>query len=122
MASLDKKELICICCPIGCVITVTSHEDGTLDVKGNSCKRGEEYANKELTAPTRIVTTTVRVRGASRPVVPVKTKCDIPKDKVMECIKALKEIEVTPPIRLGETIVANVADTGVDIVATKAVE
>ncbi|TCL59544.1 CxxC motif-containing protein [Kineothrix alysoides] len=119
---LDKRELICVRCPVGCMLTVTVREDGTLDVKGNSCGRGEEYARKELTDPTRIVTTTVRVRGGRQAVVPVKTRYDIPKGKVMECIEALKEVEAEAPIFLGEVILSDAAGTGVDVVATKSVE
>ncbi len=119
---LDKKELICVRCPVGCMLTVTVQEDGTLEVKGNSCGRGEEYARKELTDPTRIVTTTVRVRGGRQAVVSVKTKYDIPKGKVMECMEALKSVEVEAPVFMGAVILSDAAGTGVDVVATKSVD
>lgn len=53
--------------------------------------------------------------------VSVKTKEDIPKDKIMECIKALKEVEATPPVHIGDVILSNVAGTGIDVIATKSV-
>lgn len=114
-----KTELICIRCPIGCMLTVTSYADGTLKVTGNSCSRGGEYGKKELTNPTRIVTTTVRVKNGSRQVVSVKTGTDIPKGKIMDCMKILKETEVEAPVHIGDVILADAAGTGVDIVATK---
>lgn len=116
-----KRELVCIRCPIGCMLTVTQQEADTLTVTGNTCGRGEEYAKKELTNPTRIVTSTVRVRGGRHKVAPVKTKEDIPKGKIMECMEILKGIEIEAPVHIGDIIVKNIAGTGADIVATKAV-
>lgn len=115
----NQQELVCIRCPIGCMMTVTHNPDGSLQVTGNSCKRGEEYAKKELTDPTRIVTSTVRIKGRSNQVLPVKTKEDIPKGKIRACMEDLKQIEVVAPISIGDVILANVAGTGVEIVATK---
>ena len=54
--------------------------------------------------------------------VSIKTKEDIPKDKIFECVRALKGIQVPAPVHIGDIILKNVADTGVDIVATKNVE
>ena len=89
---------------------------------GRSSERHRKYARKEVTNPTRIVTSTVRVSGGSIDMVSVKTKEDIPKGKIFECVKALKGIEVPAPVHIGDVILENVADTGVDIVATKNVE
>lgn len=116
---MEIKELICIGCPLGCPITVTMNGEEIVDVKGNTCKRGDVYARKEVTNPTRIVTSTVKVKGGSIPMVSVKTKNDIPKSKIFDCVKALKGVEVEAPVHIGDVIVANVADTGVDIIATK---
>ena len=52
----------------------------------------------------------------------VKTKEDIPKEKIFECVKALKVVEVTAPVHIGDIILKNVAGTGVDVVATKNVK
>lgn len=112
-------ELTCIRCPIGCMLTVTENWDGTVSVAGNTCKRGEEYGKKETTDPTRIVTSTVKVKNGSRPVVSVKTKEDVPKGKIKECMEELKRVETEAPVRIGDIILKNVAGTGVDIVATK---
>lgn len=119
---MEEKKLICINCPMGCMLTVAVEEDTILSVKGNTCKRGELYARKELTDPTRIVTSTVRVLGGSRNMVSVKTKEDIPKGKVLECVKVLKNVTAHAPVKIGDVIVEDAAGTGVDIVATKNVE
>ncbi len=116
---MEKKEMTCIRCPLGCALTATVAGDGTITVTGNTCPRGAEYARNELTDPRRMVTSTVRVAGRKDVMVSVKTATDIPKDKMTACVAALREIEATPPIHIGDVILQNVADTGVDIVATK---
>ena len=116
---MEQKELICIGCPMGCNLTVTIKGDNDFEITGNTCNRGADYARKELTDPRRIVTSTVRVKGGKYPVTSVKTASDIPKGKIADCVKALSEIEVEAPVRIGDVILQNVADTGVDIVATK---
>lgn len=73
---------------------------------------------KEVTDPTRIVTTTVRVKNGSMPVVSVKTAQDIPKGKIFDCVDALRDVCVEAPVQIGDVILENVAGTGVDIVAT----
>lgn len=119
---MEAKNLICINCPLGCELTAELDGDEVVSVTGNTCNRGDAYARKELTDPTRIVTSTVRVAGGQSDMVSVKTKEDIPKGKIFECVKALQNVEVQAPVRIGDVIVANIADTGVDIVATKNIE
>lgn len=119
---MEQKNLTCICCPLGCALTVEVENGMDIRVTGNACKRGEDYGKKEVTSPTRIVTSTVRVKGGAAPMVSIKTKSDIPKDKIFDCVKALKEIEVTAPVHIGDVVLQNVANTGVDIVAAKNVE
>ncbi len=119
---MEERNLTCIGCPMGCPLTVVMNGNEVVSVTGNTCKRGEIYARKEVTNPTRIVTSTVRVSGGSIDMVSVKTKEDIPKEKIFDCVKALKEIEVSAPVHIGDVVLENVAGTGVDIVATKNVE
>lgn len=90
-----------------------------IKVSGNTCKRGDVYARKEVTNPTRIVTSTVKVANRSMNMVSVKTKEDIPKGKIFACIEALKDVEVEAPVHIGDVIITDVAGTGVDIIATK---
>lgn len=116
---MGKRELICIGCPMGCPVTVEMNDTAIVSVIGNTCPRGDAYARKEVTNPTRIVTSTVKVEGGSVDMVSVKTKEDIPKDKIFDCVRALKGITVKAPVRIGDVILADVAGTGVDVVATK---
>ena len=118
---MERKELICIGCPLGCNLRVEIDGGKVVSVNGNTCKRGDDYARKELTDPRRIVTSTVPVAGGNLPVVSVKTASDIPKGKIRECLCALKGVTLTAPVQIGDVIVENVADTGVDVIATKSI-
>lgn len=116
---MEERNLTCISCPMGCPLTVVMERGEVVSVSGNTCKRGDIYARKEVTNPTRIVTTTVEVEGGSADMVSVKTREDIPKGKIFDCVKALKGIVAQAPVRIGDVIVPDVAGTGVDVIATK---
>ena len=111
---MERRELICIGCPLGCSLTVSMEGAEVVSVTGNTCKRGDVYARKEVTNPTRIVTSTVKVS--------VKTKEDVPKEKIFDCMRALKDVTVQAPVHIGDVVLKNVAGTGVDMVATKNVD
>ena len=113
------RHLTCIGCPLGCQITVELEGNTVVSVTGNTCPRGDAYARKEVTAPARIVTSTVRVKGGTIPMVSVKTAGEIPKGKIFDCVKALKDVEVAAPVKIGQAVLTDAAGTGVDIVATK---
>jgi len=114
----EVKKMICIVCPLGCNLDVT--KDGeTYNVTGNKCPRGKKYAIEEMTAPKRMVTSTVTIKGGNYPVLPVKTASPIPKEKIFAVMEVLKTVEVNAPINVGDIVVANVEGTGVNVVATK---
>ena len=114
-----KSELTCIGCPMGCPLIVTMEDRAVASVTGTTCPRGDAYARKEVTAPTRIVTSTVRGTGGTLAMVSCKTRSDIPKGKIFDVVRALKDVEVPAPITIGQVLAENVAGTGVDIIATK---
>lgn len=116
---MSTIELTCIGCPLGCPLTVALEGNEVTNVTGNTCPKGAIYAKKEVTNPTRIVTSTVRVCGGSSPMVNVKTASDIPKGKIFECVEALKDVVVTAPVKIGDVVLADVAGTGVDIIAAR---
>ena len=115
---MTTKNLICIGCPMGCPLTVIM-EDGHIEVTGNTCPHGADYAKKEVTNPTRVVTSTVRVLGADIARVSVKTAHDIPKDKIFDCMEEIKRTSVCAPVRIGDVLIRNCAGTGTDVIATK---
>lgn len=113
------KIITCICCPKGCSLDVDDLNGYT--VTGNACKRGEKYGVQECKNPVRMVTSTVAVKNGEMKRCPVKTFLEVPKDKTLDVAKALNRIYVQAPIKMHQVIVANVANTGVDIIATRAV-
>ncbi len=121
---MEKINLTCINCPLGCPVEVTMDGGEIVEIKGYTCPRGEQYARKEVTNPTRIVTSSVLVYGSESGAVTVscKTKSDVPKGKIFDVVAALKGVAVPAPVHTGDVIVADVAGTGVDMVATKTVK
>ena len=119
MVDMEKRELTCIRCPLGCAITVTLEGSTIQEITGFTCKRGEDYARKEVLDPTRTVTSVVFIDSESERMLPVKTKEDIPKDKIFEIMEALKSVRVKAPVKIGQVILENAAGTGVPVVATK---
>ena len=115
---MEDRKLTCINCPLGCQITVTMDGGKIINIEGNTCPRGRAYAEKEVTHPTRIVTSTVRVDGGKRPVVAVKTASDIPKEMIFKVMDEINNAKVISPVSIGDVIIANVAGTGADVVAT----
>lgn len=115
---METRELICIGCPLGCGLTVTVSEE-TISVSGHTCKRGEDYARKEVLSPSRTVTSTVRVIGGILPVVSVKTSADIPKDKIFDCMKEIRELVVEAPVELGQILIPDCCKTGISVIATR---
>ena len=116
---MEKVQLTCIGCPLGCPLTVEMEGKEVTSVTGNTCPNGEAYARKEMTNPTRIVTSSVRVRGGILNVVSVKTASDIPKGKIFDCMRALGDVDISAPVTIGQVVLQNIAGTGVDVVATK---
>lgn len=117
-----KRDIICIGCPLGCSLEVEVQDNRVVEAKGQTCKRGEDYAIKECTNPTRIVTSSVEVIGGYEEIVSVKTRGDIPKDRIFDIIRALKGVKLEAPVSIGDIVVENVLGTGVDIIVTKSVE
>ena len=112
------REVTCIVCPVGCRMTITE-ENGEYTFEGNACKRGEKYGMEEITNPKRVVTTTVKLEGSYLPLLPVKTQEPIPKGMIMDIMKELDQVTIKAPVSVGDIIVENILDTGVDIVSTK---
>ena len=112
------KELICILCPRGCRLQV----DDELNVTGNFCPRGIAYARTEMTNPTRVLTSTVKIKSKNAVRLSVKTSQAVPKGKMFDCMRELDKVMVEAPIRIGDVIVYNICETGVDVVATKDIE
>ncbi len=114
-----KREMICIGCPMGCNLTVECLGTEIVGVSGNRCKVGLQYAEKEVSNPQRTLTTTAKVKNGHLPLVSVKSSKPLPKSRLFDAMDLLSKVEVNAPIKIGELIVQNILETGIDIVATK---
>lgn len=113
-----KKSLTCVSCPLGCQIEVEMENGEVISVTGNTCPRGAAYAKAEMTHPVRTLATTVKLSGGVHPVVPVKSAGPVPKDKMFDCMKIINATTVKAPVKIGDVVIENILDTGVNIVIT----
>ncbi|MDR2629605.1 MAG: DUF1667 domain-containing protein [Spirochaetaceae bacterium] len=113
----ERKVLTCIVCPNGCRLTVEKTAEG-LKITGNQCKRGIAFGEAEITHPTRTLTTTVRTVFPEAPVLPVRTRGEIPKDKIEAVMAFLNTITITEPLGIGAVAAENVLGLGQDLIVT----
>ena len=116
---MSIQNITCIVCPRGCRLEVDPERG---EVKGNSCPRGREHGLAEATNPTRTLTTTVRVvdeNGATIELAPARTAAPIPKGLLFDAMKAINDVSLTKPVRRGDTIISNLLNTGVAVIATR---
>lgn len=135
--NIDEK-VTCIICPRGCRLRVSGVVDfpeenmdkallnngielitDALTVQGNLCPRGIDYGKKEVTFPTRKVTSTVRINHSIFNRLPVVTKDPVPKSKMFEVMAEINKVSASCPINMGDIVIHNVADTGIDVVASR---
>jgi CxxC motif-containing protein len=115
-----KKKYICISCPIGCELELEEIAKENIIVNGNKCIRGEIYAKEEYLSPKRVVTATCKIlRNNYR--LPVKTDKPILKEYINNLLKEIYLIEICPPIKVGDIIIKNYKDSGVDVISSKSV-
>lgn len=119
---MDKREIICVVCPIGCQLEVVKDDSCKgYGVKGNQCVRGEEYGIKEISNPTRVLTTTVKVKNACIKRLPVRIDAPIPKELIIGCMKELNRIEVQAPVKAGNILVQNILNTGANVISARSI-
>lgn len=111
------KDLVCIVCPKGCRLHVD--EENSFAVTGNSCPRGAEYGRNEISNPTRVLTSTVRLRGGSLRRCPVRTDKAVPRGKLLKIMKLLDQVELTSPVTIGQKVLTDVCGTGADVIVTR---
>lgn len=112
------KEVTCTTCPRGCEITVTYEGTNNADYKfeGNGCPKGVEYAMGEVTAPRRVVTSTVR---AGKYVLPVKTDKAVLKQLIFDVMQRINRAEVWTSVKIGDIIIPDVDGECTNVVAAK---
>lgn len=120
--TIEKIPLTCIICPMGCSMEVEVETDAdgnkkVLSVKDNGCKRGEQYAAKELQNPTRTLTSTIKVNDGVLPVVPVKTAGEVPKNMLLQCMEVVRRASCKAPVKRGDILLYDLLGTGINVIA-----
>lgn len=115
---LEKRTLVCIVCPVGCKMEVHTDCNKVEAVSGCKCKRGKDYAITECINPVRTLTSTVTVLEGQFHMAPVKSDKPIPKQLIFECMKEINLHILRAPVKVGDIVVDNVLNTGINIVAT----
>jgi thioredoxin reductase/CxxC motif-containing protein len=114
-----SQEIICLVCPIACRIRVFIDGKGEItEIKGYKCKKGIEYAEKEIQNPERVLTATVRTNDPKQPLLSVRTSKEIPKKLLFEVMAELSKIIVVHPVKVGQTIKQDLLGQQIDIVST----
>ena len=118
----ETTKLICITCPKGCRVAVTHDGETVLSVAGNTCKRGAEYVKSELSDPRRMVATTVQIKKGIHPLLPVFTEKPFPKPLINELLKELRNVELIAPVQMGDVVIKNVLNTGINVIVSRNLE
>ncbi|MCL5069908.1 MAG: DUF1667 domain-containing protein [Actinobacteria bacterium] len=119
-----KKKITCITCPIGCLLEIDydSIKKRIISLKGNQCKKGHKFAQDEIFDPKRIMTTTVKINSKFFKRLPVRSNIPAPKDMIKRMVKEIKKIQVTIPVKMGDTLAINFMDTGVNIISSTTIK
>jgi CxxC motif-containing protein len=115
----EQRHFICITCPVGCNLEATVEGNDIVALQGQACKRGAAFVREELRAPKRMLTTTVRIEGGTLPLLPVRSAAPLPKGMILQVAQLLRQVRLKAPVAEGQVILANVLDTGVDIIASR---
>ena len=116
---METKFITCTVCPRGCGITAVKDGD-QITVTGASCDRGRAYAKEEMTCPKRMLTSTCLVApGVSdkMTLLPVRSAAPVPKALLFDIMDAINDVVVEEKLSIGDVVIPNVLDTGVDIIA-----
>lgn len=110
------NQMICIECPVGCSLSAEKAGDQWI-IKGNRCAKGELFAINEITDPRRSVCSTVRTVFKQAPRLPVRTGGQVPLNTIFQVMEQINSISLTRPVHIGEVIIENVCNTGINIIA-----
>lgn len=115
------EEYTCIVCPNSCRITVSETKQG-LEIHGNQCVRGADFARKEHTEPMRMFTSTIQLEGGWLRRLPVITDGEVHKANIQQCQTAVEKLVVHTPVHCGDVLVSDFCGEGVNLLAARTFE
>ncbi len=114
-----SERLTCVLCPIGCALEVERPTERGLDVRGNQCDRGLDFAAEEILRPKRNIATSVPLAGTASQMVSVRLSAPVPRDMIFPILAEIAKLRPEPPIGRGQVLIPDVLGTGVDVIATR---
>ena len=69
-----------------------------------------------------ILTTTVKITSETSKFLPVKTDKPISNEKLKKAMKRISKIQLKAPIMVGDIVLRNFTEKGINLVSTKTVE
>lgn len=120
----ETLQFNCTTCPSECLLTVEVERDSNgavatvRSVTGNSCPRGYKFAHQELTCLMRVLTTTVAISSGDEALLPVRTAEAIPLALHAQAMDLIRDVVVKAPIRMGDVVLPNLLNTGIDLIAS----
>ncbi len=112
-----EKDFYCTTCPSECHLHVTLNEGKEFDsVRGNRCARGEAFARQEILRPVRVLTSTVLLKNGG--LLPVRSRQPFPLDLHRQAMGQLRACCLEGPLHMGDVVLANIAASGVDMIAS----
>ena len=116
------REFTCIMCPLGCSLEVTEENGQVIDVKGNTCPKGREYAVQEVTAPMRNIASSIKIDGGELPLASVRLSAPIPKKDIFRAMEEIRKVHLTAPVYIGDVVISHLLGTEADVIVTKNVK
>ena len=118
----SSHHLICIRCPRGCRLSAVKLDDSTWQIGGNQCPLGEKYGKQEMTDPRRVVTAVIKTSDKNTPYIPVRTDQPYPKDRIPALLNRLYKMEIALPVTLGQVLLPDIENTGINVIASESAE
>lgn len=123
------RTFTCIMCPRGCSLEAlvepadSSQESFIIRrITGNACPKGEEYVRQEIENPMRNIATSILVDGGDLPLASVRLTAPVPKGRIFDVMKEIRQVRRPAPVHEGEVVIADVLGLGVNVIVTKTVE
>ena len=117
-----SERLTCVLCPIGCELEVERAAGGDLEVRGNVCDKGLDFAAEEVLRPMRNLATSVPLMGTTSRMVSVRLSASVSRDMIFPILAEIAKLRPEPPVWRGQVLIGNILDTGVDVIATRGIK
>lgn len=111
-------RLTCGLCPVSCELEARRH-GGDLEIRGNQCEKGVDFAREEILHPKRNLATSVPLAGTDSRMVSVRLSAPVPRTMMGPVLAEISRLRPRSPIRRGDILLRDVSGTGADVIATR---